>query len=528
MPECSLCGTPSTQGELLETAWLAPDVLDQLALSNPHWRRSDGACPACVQQVLLETLLQKGEAALHERIQHIWPLDAEAAFGALPTPLRMHADPRYTGRGITIALVDSSFYPHPDLVRPRNRIRAWVDAGRQALLYRSFGPDETPSWPGWDAAAPQQWHGLMTSTVAAGNGWLSHGFYRGMASDADLVLIQVRDDDGHISNASITRALTWLRTHGPELGVRVVSLSVSGDAVTPLAGNAVDEAVAALVAANMTVVVAAGNDGQRRLVPPATAPLALTVGGLDDMNTFDHAARALWHSNYGETAGGLSKPELVAPSMWVVAPLLPDTPIAVEAIELFGRRAGGDPGVEVPIAARKLVTPHYQHVDGTSFAAPLIAGITACMLQANRSLTPRRVRELLIAAAAPVPGASPERQGAGALHAFAAVALALADQHSLRADYARSPMITPDGIIFLLHDHRARAVRVLGSWDGWAGPGLVAEEVERGVWQTDPLTLSPGTYVYKFLLDDSVWNPDPVNPLRVGDGFGGWNSVLEI
>ena len=115
----------------------------------------------------------------------------------------------------------------------------------------------------------------MTSTVAAGNGQLSHGFYRGMASDADLVLIQVRDDAGHISNASITRALTWLHAHGPALGVRVVSMSVSGDPVEPLAGNPVDEAVAALVAAGITVVVAAGNDGQRHLVPPATAPLAL-------------------------------------------------------------------------------------------------------------------------------------------------------------------------------------------------------------------------------------------------------------
>ena len=528
MHACPLCGSPSTPSQLAEAGWLAPDVLNQLALSNPHWRRSDGACPACVQQALLETLLNEGEAALHERIQHIWPLDAEAAFGALPTPLRMHADPRYTGRGITIALVDSGFYPHPDLVRPRNRIRAWVDAGSAALVQRRFGADELPTWPSWDAAAPQQWHGLMTSTVAAGNGQLSHGFYRGMASDADLVLIQVRDDEGHISNASITRALTWLHTHGPALGVRVVSMSVSGDPVEPLAGNPVDEAVAALVAAGITVVVAAGNDGQRHLVPPATAPLALTIGGLDDMNTFDHAARALWHSNYGATAGGLSKPEVVAPSMWVVAPLLPGTPTAAEAAELFVRRAAGDPNVEIPIAGRKLVTPHYQHVDGTSFAAPLIAGIAACMLEANPALTPRRVRELLIAAAEPVPGAAPERQGAGAIHAFAAVALAFADQHSPRADYAQSPNITPEGVIFLLHDHQARAVRVLGSWNGWAGPGVVATAVEPGVWQTDPMTLASGSYRYKFLLDDGIWNPDPANPLRVGDGFGGWNSVLHL
>ena len=80
-----------------EAAWRAPDLPNQLALSNPHWRRADGACPACVQQALLKTLLNVGEAALHERIQQVWPLDAEAAFGALPTPPPMHAGPRFTG-----------------------------------------------------------------------------------------------------------------------------------------------------------------------------------------------------------------------------------------------------------------------------------------------------------------------------------------------------------------------------------------------------------------------------------------------
>jgi hypothetical protein len=37
-----------------------------------------------------------------------------AAFGAIPTPLRLHADPRLTGRGSVIALIDRGFYPHPD------------------------------------------------------------------------------------------------------------------------------------------------------------------------------------------------------------------------------------------------------------------------------------------------------------------------------------------------------------------------------------------------------------------------------
>jgi len=36
----------------------------------------------------------------------------------LPTPLRMDADERFTGRGVTIAFLDSGFHAHPDLTRP--------------------------------------------------------------------------------------------------------------------------------------------------------------------------------------------------------------------------------------------------------------------------------------------------------------------------------------------------------------------------------------------------------------------------
>src|ERR671924_133562 len=86
---CPLCGVATSAAALAEAAWASPEVEARLIRAHPRWRRSDGACPACVQQALLETLLEKGEAALHERIQSVWPLDAEAAFGALPTPLRM-------------------------------------------------------------------------------------------------------------------------------------------------------------------------------------------------------------------------------------------------------------------------------------------------------------------------------------------------------------------------------------------------------------------------------------------------------
>src|SRR6185295_12506920 len=43
----------------------------------------------------------------------------------LPTPLRMNADERFTGRGVTIAFLDSGFYEHDDLTKPENRIVAY-------------------------------------------------------------------------------------------------------------------------------------------------------------------------------------------------------------------------------------------------------------------------------------------------------------------------------------------------------------------------------------------------------------------
>ncbi len=101
---CPVCRRSSTAEVLAEARWY------------PFWERADGGCPACVQQHLLETLLSQGHAALHDSIQAHWPLDAEGAFGALPTPLRLHAEPRFHGCGVTIALLDAGFYPHPDLV----------------------------------------------------------------------------------------------------------------------------------------------------------------------------------------------------------------------------------------------------------------------------------------------------------------------------------------------------------------------------------------------------------------------------
>jgi serine protease AprX len=453
---------------------------------------------------------------------------APGAFGAIPTPLRVRADPRFTGRGATIALVDAGFYPHPDLVQPTNRIGAWVDATREDTPARWFGPGDLPAWPEpEDAHRAGEWHGLMTSTTAAGNGWLSGGFYRGVAPESNVVLAQV-SDAGRIRDESIARALTWLRRHAGTLNLRVVSLSVGGDDDGEH-GSRILAAIDALVDIGVVVIAAAGNDGTGRLVPPASAAAAITVGGLDDHNARGRDTWTLWHSNYGATLESSPKPEVVAPSLWTVAPILPKSEVERSATQLFAARTTTPSAdVEHQIAARRLVTPHYQHVEGTSFAAPIVAGVVACMYQANPRLKPARIKEILMLTATRIPSAPDERQGAGVVEAGLAVAAALSEGPPFHLETIRTPIVRDDTIAFVLRDPSARSVAILGSWDGWRTPGVTACETEQGVWNASLPRLPNGSYTYKYLLNNETWMLDPANPLRRVDDDGHVNSVLEL
>ncbi len=74
--------------------------------------------------------------------------------------------------------------------------------------------------------------------------------------------------------------------------------------------------------------------------------------------------------------------------------------------------------------------------------------------------------------------------------------------------------------------HQAQTVTLAGTFNEWsttANPMRL--EGDRFVTE---LLLPAGTYSYKFVVNGSEWYPDPKNPQKTPDGFGGWNSVLEV
>src|ERR1051325_221976 len=159
----------------VQADWIAPpeavdDSLRALLTVNTHrWEPGNPICFDCVRRY----------SRLRDELVAAFPQFAQEELKVIPTPMRMDASDAYRGRGVTIAFLDSGFYAHADLTQPRNRI----------LKYANLVERARPA----DLVTPQvsSWHGMMTSVVAAGNGYLSAGLHRGIASEANLVLVKI-------------------------------------------------------------------------------------------------------------------------------------------------------------------------------------------------------------------------------------------------------------------------------------------------------------------------------------------------
>ncbi|MEO5886757.1 MAG: S8 family serine peptidase, partial [Anaerolineales bacterium] len=234
----------------------------------------------------------------------------------LTTPVRVHANLNFAGRGVTVAFIDSGFYPHPDLIRPKNRILCYVDAtGRVPVEKQSFKQPIVTSW-----------HGLMTSAICAGNGFMSGHLYRGLAEKAKLVLVKTGSLRGRgIRDRDISRALMWVLNNHERFNIRIINISLGGDNPTTGKFTELDELVEEAVLHGIVVVVAAGNSGHRIIIPPASAPSAITVGGLNDQNHLDPRYRRMYWSSYGRGINEVRKPDIIAPAIWLAAPMLPKT-----------------------------------------------------------------------------------------------------------------------------------------------------------------------------------------------------------
>jgi serine protease AprX len=430
---CPVCAREARE-EYVPLMVLDEDLQKLIRANAPDTQNFEAVCARCVR--LFERAKDQilDEAAMNKDGSYV-----------LSTPLRLDSDERFTGKGVTIAFLDSGFYPHEDLTQPTNRI-----IGYRSLIH-SEG-DLTSLFQS-DVAS---WHGMMTSVVAAGNGRMSNGFYRGIAPDANVVLVKLAKT-GRITEQNIQDGLEWVLRNRTKFNIRVINISAGGDFEQSYLHDSLSQTVEECTALGLTIVCAVGNAGHlpnHPVFPPASAPSAIAVGGLDDNNSINRAKRGMYRSSYGPTLDGLQKPELIAPSIWIPAPILPNTPTAQQAelLEKLDKAKDKDlhqiirenPNIDGELDAaldrpvhsirqiivlkrrnEALITKHYKYVDGTSFAAPIVSSVIAQMLEANPKLTPQQIKRILISSAERLPHYEVDRQGWGVIDPRKAVEMAL-------------------------------------------------------------------------------------------------------
>ncbi|MFZ5549058.1 MAG: S8 family peptidase [Pseudomonadota bacterium] len=304
-----------------------------------------------------------------------------------------------TGAGINVAVLDTGYRPHADLAA--NIVGGYDFIGDTFVANDGNGRDSSALDPGdWvtanqcggvHAAQNSSWHGTHVSgTVAAVTNNASG--VAGVAFGAKVVPSRVLGKCGGYTS-DIADAITWA-SGGSVSGVpantnsaRVINLSLGGSGSCD---STTQSAINGARGRGTVVVVAAGNSNANAAnFTPANCAGVITVAA-----TGRTGARA-YYSNYGAVV------DLAAPG---------------------GDMSGGSSNGVYSTLNTGITTPgadSYAYYQGTSMAAPHVAGVVALMLAKNGALTPDEVETRLKGSTRAFPG-SCAQCGTGIVDANAA------------------------------------------------------------------------------------------------------------
>ncbi len=196
----------------------------------------------------------------------------------------------YLGTGVMVSIIDVGFdYLHPNFLDTggtRSRIhKVWDQLREQGNP--PTGYDYGSEWTTFQDLEIAQsdtftafTHGAHTAGIAAGGGYLTQGFYKGIAPDADLILVPTDFYNDHVLDA-----IVYSHTQANALGKRcVVSMSFGGWGGPMDGSDLYDMAMDSLatqLTPNPILVAAMGNEGDFTSYVEHTAQF-----GADTLRTF--------------------------------------------------------------------------------------------------------------------------------------------------------------------------------------------------------------------------------------------------
>jgi subtilisin family serine protease len=311
----------------------------------------------------------------------------------------------YTGEGVMVAVIDTGVnFNHIDLAD-----HLW-DGGEE---YPNHGYNTIENS---HDVSDGFGHGTHCAGVVCGDG--TSGTQTGIAPNATLMCIKVMDDTGYGSATSISAGMEFAIEHGADVLNMSLGIPFASAAVREMLREACVNALQCGIAA----AVAVGNDGQLQIsfpvpnnvrVPGGCPPpwihpdqesnagglsCCIAVGAVDFNNVrapFSSYGPFTWqetsYADYPYEPGmGLIRPDLSAPGVGI-------------------------------ISANPNNNNGHVSMDGTSQAAPCVAGVIALMLEKNPELTPAEISMILETTAVKIEDNKNNYTGSGCIDALAAI-----------------------------------------------------------------------------------------------------------
>ncbi|MBD7912593.1 S8 family serine peptidase [Clostridium cibarium] len=257
-----------------------------------------------------------------------------------------------SGKGVSIGIVDSGVYPHPDLLSPSNKIASFKDL----INNLSYPYDDNG-------------HGTCICGLIVSSGASSNNLYKGIAPHASLHCYKAFDALGKGYASDVLFSIEELIKHSSEFNIRILCLPFEMLTHNTFIIQAFNSSFLKATKLGIIPIVPSGStlNSTNEIMGIATLSSCITVGGIDSTKT----VKPYTYSSSGPY-GKTLKPDLCAAAVNITS-LNSDTSYISEkdGFKLY------PPKLEAS----------YKTFKGTSLAVAFLSGIGALLCEKNPSLS---------------------------------------------------------------------------------------------------------------------------------------------